>query len=140
MSNYRSYAEREFKAAGWVDSEGNWKDDMQKAICEGVLDLLEVLSKQGHSGTTAPYTVDMFEKLASFEPLTPLTGADDEWDKVDDGLFQNKRCSHVFADNECAYDIEGKVFVEKNGTAYTSFDSRVPVTFPYTPKKERVYV
>jgi len=39
-----------------------------------------------------------------------------------------------------AYDINGKVFREPSGSCYTSFESRVPVTFPYTPTTEYVDV
>lgn len=127
-----------------MDAKGNYIDEMQAAICEHVLELLRVFSDEGHSGTTAPYTVNMFKKLAMFEPLVPLTGEDWEWNEVGPGTFQNKRCSRVFKQADRfdgqAYDIEGKVFREPNGSCYTSADSRVPVTFPYTPKTEYVDV
>ena len=117
---------------------------MQEALCKHVLELLRVFADEGHSGSTAPYTVNMFKKLAMFEPLVPLTGEDWEWAEVSDGVFQNKRCSRVFkqADrfNGQAYDLDGRVFREPNGSCYTSKESRVPITFPYTPKTEYVDV
>ena len=144
MSNLLSHARAEFQAAKWMDDKGNYIDEMQAAICEHVLDLLRVFSDEGHSGTTAPYTVNMFKKLAMFEPLVPLTGEDWEWHEPSPGVFQNIRCSRVFkqADrfNGQAYDIEGRVFREPTGACYTSAESRVPVTFPYTPKTEYVDV
>ena len=144
MSNLLAHARAEFHAAKWMDAKGNYIDEMQASICEHVLDLLRVFSDEGHSGTTAPYTVNMFKKLAMFEPLVPLTGEDWEWSEVRPGMFQNKRCSRVFKQADRfdgqAYDIEGKVFREPNGSCYTSADSRVPVTFPYTPKTEYVDV
>ena len=69
---WRQHAEQEFKALGWV--EGG--DEMQNAICQDVLNLLAVFSTQGHSGSTAPYAINMFRKLADFKPLGPLTGED----------------------------------------------------------------
>lgn len=157
MSNLNQHAIMEFKAAGWLDETGAYKDEMQAAICEHVLQLLRVFSDEGHSGTSAPYAIDLFKRLAAFEPLVPLTGEDWEWAEFQDGVFQNKRCSHVFkqADrfNGQAYDINGIVFYEWNerpldedeagfpGTRrfkshYTNRDSCVPITFPYTPKTE----
>lgn len=142
MSNYRTHAERELKAIGYDlnDQEGG----PNKWIMENLFELLEVFSKQGHSGSSASYCANMFKKLALFEPLGPLTGEDDEWAEVRDGVFQNKRASHVFkqADrfNGQPYDIQGKVFREQNGCCYTSGDSHVPVTFPYTPTTEYVDV
>jgi hypothetical protein len=152
--NSQDHAMLEFKAAGWIDENDNWTDDWQQAICENVLNLLMLFSNQGHSGASAPYTIKLFEKLAMFEPIVPLTGEDWEWSDVrhnGDGSihYQNKRCSHVFKEGDGqVYDIEGKVFWEwykdqETGEAfksyYTSRDSRVYVTFPYTPNKEYVY-
>lgn len=144
MSNLHKHALAEFRAAGWTDADGKFEDEMQEAICKHVLELLKVFADEGHSGSTAPYTVNMFKKLAMFEPLVPLTGEDWEWSECGNGVFQNKRCSRVFkqADrfNGQAYDIEGRVFREPTGACYTGAESRVPVTFPYTPKTEYVDV
>ena len=134
--NYAEHAKRELAAIGYKldDTE----DGPNKWIVENLLELLEAFGKQGHSGSSAPYVAKTFAKLALFEPLGPLTGADDEWVEYAEGHFQNKRCSHVFKENGVAYDIEGRIFREPNGSCYTNFDSRVPVTFPYTPKREYV--
>ena len=96
--------------------------------------------------------INLFEKLAKFEPIGPLTGEDWEWCDVSEyggrengPLFQNKRCGHVFKDSSGAYDSEGIVWYdwrtdEKTGEKYkshfTSRESRVTVTFPYIPKRE----
>jgi hypothetical protein len=144
MSNLHSHALAEFRAAGWLDETGAYIDEMQGMLCKHVLELLKVFSEEGHSGSTAPYTVNMFKKLAMFEPLVPLTGEDWEWHEPSPGVFQNIRCSRVFkqADrfNGQAYDIDGRVFREPTGACYTGAESRVPVTFPYTPKTEYVDV
>lgn len=152
MTNYERHAKDEFRAAGWIDENGKFNDEMQELICNHVLKLLDVFHDEGHSGSSAPYAINLFKKLASFEPIVPLTGEDWEWVDVseyggrDNGpLFQNKRCSHVFKDNTGAYDGEGIVFYdwytdketgERYKSYYTSRGSRVPVTFPYTPTKE----
>jgi hypothetical protein len=132
------HAKIELKAVGYdLDQK---EEDPNKWICENVLELLEVFSAQGHSGSSAPYCISMFEKLASFEPLCPLTGEDGEWSEVSDGVYQNKRCSHVFKENGQAHDIEGRIFRDPDGSCFTNRDSRTPVTFPYTPKREYVDV
>jgi hypothetical protein len=144
MSNLHKHALAEFRAAGWTDADGKFEDEMQEDICKHVLELLKVFSDEGHSGSTAPYTVNLFKKLAMFEPIVPLTGEDWEWHEPSPGVFQNTRCSRVFkqADrfNGQAYDIEGRVFREPTGACYTGAESRVPVTFPYTPMTEYVNV
>ena len=140
----KQHALREFRAAGWTNEDGTFKDDMQEAICSDAMEIIDIFAEQGHSGSSAPYLINMLEKLLKFEPLVPLTGEDWEWNEVGDGVFQNNRCSHVFKQADRfdgqAYDIQGKVFVEACGTAYTNRDSHVPVTFPYTPKTEFVNV
>lgn len=147
MNNYERHARAEFRAAGWTDENGKFNDDMQEAICKHVLKLLEVFGKEGHSGSSAPYAISLFEKLARFEPVAPLTGEDWEWVNVAevDGrpLWQNKRCARVFKDTDGAYDIDGIVWWEwadyegeRFKSHFTNRQSRVPVTFPYTPTTE----
>ena len=150
--SYVKHAMTEFRAAGWVDDNGNYNDEMQQAICEGVLKLLEVFSEEGHSGSSAPYTINLFQQLASFKPIVPLTGEDWEWTDVSsyggDMHYQNKRCGHVFkqADGR-AYDGNGKVFwdwyIDEDGikrkSHYTCSESKVYIEFPYKPTTEYVY-
>lgn len=153
MSNLNKHAIQEFRAAGWINDKGEYNDSMQQAICKHVLKLLDVFSTEGHTGTTAPYAIGLFSRLARFEPIAPLTGEDWEWIKHDYGTYQNKRASHVFKDEDGnAYDIEGKVFwewampyegrepFEPYKSYYTSRDSRVPVTFPYNVPDKPEYV
>jgi len=148
LNNYQKHAMTEFRAAGWTDESGKFNDEMQEMICNHVMKLLEVFADEGHSGFSAPYAINLFSKLAKFEPIGPLTGEDWEWVNVSEQsgytLWQNKRCSHVFKDENGAYDIDGIVFydnrVDESGITYkayfTSRESRVPVTFPYTPTTE----
>lgn len=137
MSNYIEHAKRELKAIGY--DLNDQEDGPNKWIMENLFELLEAFDKQGHSGSSASYCANAFKKLALFEPLAPLTGEDDEWCEVLEGTWQNIRCSHVFKEADGnAYDINGKVFREPSGACYTSRDSRVYVTFPYTPTTEYV--
>ena len=157
--SYKEHAELEFRAAGWTNEDGKFDDDMQELMCTQVLELLDLFSEHGHSGSTAPYALNLFTTLAKYEPIVPLTGEDWEWRKLDyhdDMRHQNIRCSRVFkgADGR-AYDIDGRIFwewVERPldedepgypGTAkfksyFGSRDSRVYIEFPYTPKTEYV--
>lgn len=135
MSNLLRHAETELTAMGYLPTD--W-------MRENVLELIKVFAAQGHSGSTAPFAVALFSKVAAFEPLVPLQGTDDEWSEYAEGQFQNTRCSHVFKQADRfggqAYDIYGKVFCEPNGCAYTGAASHVPITFPYTPSRELVSV
>lgn len=143
MSNIIDHAKREFIALGYkpVDQE---EEGPNKWIQQAVLDLLKVFSEQGHSGSSAPFAIGYFTKLAAFEPLAPLTGEAEEWHECSEGVFQNKRCSHVFKQADRfdgqAYDLNGRIFREPSGSCYTGRDSMVPVMFPYTPAREYVDV
>jgi hypothetical protein len=136
MSNLTNYARTELETAGLFDKDS----DYGGMLGDSVLELVEVFSKQGHSGFSARLCIRLFETVAAFEPLGPLTGEESEWTQVTDGCWQNKRCSHVFKDAEDgpAYDSEGRIFKEPDGSCYQSGDSRVFVEFPYTPTRDYV--
>lgn len=136
MSNLELHARKEMEIAGLFDKDS----DYGGMLGEAVMKMIKVFDDEGHSGFSANLAISIFEKVARFEPLTPLTGADDEWMEVGDDTFQNVRCSHVFKKDGEAYDIEGRIFREPSGSCYTSFESRTPVTFPYTPTHEYVDV
>jgi hypothetical protein len=131
------FAKDELTRAGLFDKDS----DYGGMLGEAVMKMMEVFAAEGHSGFSANMAISIFSKVARFEPLTPLTGEDDEWHEVGEGMFQNKRCPHVFKDAERgAYDGNGRVFREPSGVCFTSSESSVPVTFPYTPTTEYVDV
>lgn len=138
-SNLIKHAKVELAAIGY--DLNDTEEGPNKWMMESVLELIRVFSKQGHSGFSAPECISLFTKLASFKPLCPLKGTDDEWCEVSENLWQNKRYSAVFKnEKDEAYDINGKVFIEPDGMSYTSNKSVVFITFPYTPKTEYVKV
>ena len=143
------HAERELDLMGMEDD-----GDMNGMMRKHILHMVKEFSSEGHSGFSASYAIQVLEKLLKFEPITPLTGEDWEWHEISRNisgsnrgtLYQNARCGRIFKDDDGAYDIEGKVFWswmtdeetgEKFKSHYTNRDSRVPITFPYTP--ETVY-
>ena len=156
MSALMEHAKNELRAAGYNIPENNEEefikvlsddesDELNNMAVDSVLELLDVFSKQGHSGFSASYVREVFNKLAQYEPLSPLTGEDWEWvdrsDMSQEPTWQNKRCSRVFKrEDGTAYDIYGKVFVDPNGSSYSSSDSLVDVEFPYTPETIVVHV
>ena len=132
------YAKRELKYL--IDSEEPY-DNMMAA---SVLELLEIFIDQGHSGFSAPWCLSLFNRIAHWKPLSPLTGEDDEWNEISPGCYQNKRYSSVFKDEDGkAYDIEGKIFSDDGGeTWFTNKNSRVFIEFPYKVPEhpEKVYL
>lgn len=144
------WAEQELRYAGYDVNDP--EDGPNRWLAEGTLELLKVFADQGHSGSSAPYAVALFEKLAMWKPIAPLTGEDDEWNDVGEDTWQNRRNSAVFKKEDGqAYWIEGRVFWEwathpeiDDGkpfkSHYTSRDSRVDITFPWTQPDQREYV
>ena len=142
------YAESELDRIGMIDD-----GDMNGMMRKHLIHMVHEFAEEGHSGFSANYALQCLHKLLKFKPLSPLTGEDDEWHEVSERSgyphFQNKRCSSVFKDgkNGEAYDIDGKVFWEwvrdEDGNPYksyyTCYESRVPVTFPYTVPDEPIY-
>lgn len=139
MSNILKHAERELTLIGYDDT--NQFDKMAK---DAILGLIETFAKQGHSGFSGPYVVSIFNKLAKFETLSPLTGEDDEWNDVSDMsgdrkmLLQNTRDSRVFKDEKGAYFIEAIIWEDINDDVvshFTDYDSKRYIkSFPFTPK------
>lgn len=111
-------------------------DEMGLAMQRHMRDMVRCFSQEGHSGASASYAISALAKLLDYKPLAPLTGEDSEWIEVGEGFWQNVRCGRVFkgADGQ-AYDSEGIVWKDDVG-CFINLDSRVYVTFPYTPKTE----
>lgn len=148
--NLVNHAKRELALIGMYESD----EEMNNAMSENILELLEVFSNQGHSGFSASYCIQMFSKLASFEVIAPITGDDSEWTDVSDfsdtertKLFQNKRASNVFKEiaadgTVTCYQSDRTIFREPDGVCFTrggENGSRGVITeWPYTPYHEYV--
>jgi hypothetical protein len=135
------FAEAELARVGLDNPENDFYKGMTRAA---VLELLRVFDNQGHSGMSASMVLSIFERLAKFEPISPLTGEDEEWRPLGDAhpnmAAQNIRCGHVFrrADGT-SYDSRVRVFVDTDGFSRPRSDSQADITFPYTPRTEYVY-
>ena len=125
------FARDELTRAGMFDKDS----DYGGMLGDAVMKMVAQFAEEGHSGMSASMAIALFKRVANYEPLTALTGADDEWIEYATGMWQNKRCSHVFKDstNGPAYDYEGIIFEDSDGSRWTNIESRAPVTFPYTP-------
>lgn len=144
-----SYAESEMDRIGMTaDSE----DEMNVMMRKHILHMVNEFAKEGHSGFSSRYAINILSTLLDWRPLSPLTGEDDEWTEIGDNHWQNKRASSVFKDETGAYWGEGRVFweivkdnpedinAEPYKTYFTSRDSRVPITFPFTMPDKPEYV
>ena len=134
---------------------------MQKQINDDIIEIVKSFSKQGHSGFSASYALNIIKKLLNWKPILPLTGEDDEWkdcgyfDREGNRVFQNRRCSAVFKDvnndtGESRVKYIDKYVISDNG-GITWFSSRhvlnklgldETISFPFTVPEnpERIYI
>jgi len=150
------HAKTELEIAGLFDKEGDFYEGMTG---NAVMELIEIFSKQGHSGMSAPIVADIFKRLANYEPLGPITGKDEEWSDVRDfgngkSWYQNKRCSALFKDGKDGrpYYIDAVIKRDQRGVTWSGMawlseedyksgdrskmiDKRGYIkSFPFTPK------
>lgn len=128
--------------------------EMQKEVTKCVMELMDVFGKQGHSGFSASYVVNLFKNLVEGKPLSPLTGDEDEWgEPLDWGrngavVQQNRRYSALFRenrDNSTAHCVDDIVFSDNGGVTWFTSGAkaqkyRKPIKFPWMPPKEPRYV
>jgi hypothetical protein len=92
-----AHAKEELTRAGLFDRDSDYKG----MIGEAVLELVEKFAEQGHSGFSARLVLDIFQRVASFEALTPITCDPSEWNYINDirsePLWQNRRDSTLFS-------------------------------------------
>jgi len=136
-SNAYSYACRELALIGM---EEDTADEMNKAMRDHLMEMLRVFHKEGHSGFSANYASNMFNKLSRFEVLSPLTGEDDEWTQIETNTWQNKRAFNVFKGaDQVPYQMDYYIFRDEDGGCCTNSDSRKTIeSFPYTPSHEYI--
>lgn len=112
QSNLVQHAEAELRAQG-LFSQGADYDGMAG---QAVMELVTLFASQGHSGYSAGLVLELFKRLASYEPLGPLTDNPDEWFQVHEGLtnpdedplWQNRRKPSVFSNDggKTFYDLD----------------------------------
>lgn len=114
------HAKFELELQGLMSEEGDFYGGMTG---KAVMELIEVFSKQGHSGMSAPIVVDLFSKLANYEQLGGLTGKDEEWNELNYGdnlAYQNKRNSAVFKQSNGTVTYNDAIVKRcENGTYWT---------------------
>lgn len=105
-------------------AKANFGDDDSRVM----VDILERFFAQWDSGGAVNAVAPILARLIAGQPLSPLTGTDDEWYVHNaDGMYaQNKRCGSVFK-------------ASKDGPAYDiDVEGMPPITFPYWPASSGV--
>jgi hypothetical protein len=131
-----AHADRELKLAGFgvSDSDDAW---FSKAVYDNVMQLVQTLASQHHTGWSVHQILNIFDRVARYKLLTPLTGEDGEWNLLGKE-WQNLRLSSVFkgiTDNGevYCYDIDNAtIMTTPSGSRWRKGGTgRQEITFPY---------
>jgi hypothetical protein len=97
LAGLKDHAKYELEKASLFDKTSDYGGMLGNAIME----LCDCFSKQGHSGYSADVVLNLFETLAKFHTLTPITNDHKEWEDVSkmsgELLWQNKRDPSFFS-------------------------------------------
>lgn len=138
LSEHAAY---ELVLAGMTDNE----DPQARKAASDVMALIKRFEKQDHTEKTAMFTLNAFETLASFLPLTPITDDPQEWDKFEIDktnvdtkevekkiVWNSKRATSIFSEDE------GKTFYDqRTGKTGTSLDHIVQAEEKAAEKADR---
>lgn len=93
------HAKRELELAGLFDKDSDYEGGIGRAV----MSLIKVFAKQSHSGFSAYQTLNIFNTVASYENLTPVTSDPEDWNDIsdiyDEPMWQCKRNSALFSKN-----------------------------------------
>lgn len=166
-----TWAEKEIEMACQREKDnaaevGHEEDAEYGIACyKSALKAFKSLLEDGHSGMSISITRQILNQLLLGEPLSPITGEEDEWEDVSyEGMperviekYQNKRMSslfkYVYTDGIVKYsDVQRVTCYEsshddthggvqfQNGFISRVIDKVKPITLPYVPQHFKVYV
>ena len=162
MTNTYSHAKTELDILSKSATNPNDRPIVEE-FQEEILSLCEKFGESGQSGGSAAYVATTLahtiKKLCLFEPISPITGIEDEWMEVattdnNKSLYQNIRCGAIFKEgvDGRAYYLDaihkkaqdgvvrcGSMWISKND--YLSGNRELMIcshayikSFPFTPK------
>lgn len=118
-SNICKYAIKELKLAGYGNGEGGPNDWMYQQVIEAIA----VFASHGNSGGSAPWEINLVQKLCDWDIISPLRFTDDEWMQISsDGTCQNRRKSNVFKEPDGSIHYNGAF--TKRATSRYSFATK----------------
>ena len=131
------YAQDELKRAGWFDKDS----DYAGLVGPAVIEMMKQFAEEGHSGYSAHLVLGIFERLASYRPLTPLDNPTKNYEYHDVSEHSGTAPGTTLQSTR-----KSSVFSEDGGKTWYDIDVRVPkwkrlfgvrrayVSFPYMPK------
>lgn len=121
-------------------------DHVLKGMEEEIVALADAFGRSGQSGGSYGYVAEALSIIVKTtcmqEPVTPLTGEDDEWGDISEmagePMLQNKRCTSLFKKGDIVTCVEAVVFVADNhafsGNVEGISSVQAVKSFPFVPK------
>lgn len=118
-SNICKHAIKELKLAGYGNGEGGPNDWMYQQVIEAVA----VFASHGNSGNSAPWEINLVQRLCDWDIISPLKFTDDEWCQISsDGTCQNRRKGDVFKEPDGSIHYNGAF--DKRPISRYNFDTK----------------
>lgn len=118
-SNICKHAIKELKLAGY----GNREDGPDDWMYQQVIEAVAVFASHGNSGSSAPWEINLVQRLCDWDIISPLKFTDDEWCQISsDGTCQNRRKGDVFKEPDGSIHYNGAF--SKRATDRYSFDTK----------------
>lgn len=118
-SNICKHAIKELKLAGYGNGEGGPNDWMYQQVIEAVA----VFASHGNSGSSAPWEINLVQRLCDWDIISPLKFTDDEWCQISsDGTCQNRRKGDVFKEPDGSIHYNGAF--NKRPISIYNFDTK----------------
>lgn len=118
-SNICQHAIKELKLAGY----GKGKDSPNDWMYQQVIEAVAIFASHGNSGSSAPWEINLVQKLCNWDIISPLRFTDDEWMQIsEDGTCQNRRKGDVFKEPDGSIHYNGAF--NKRATDRYSFNTK----------------
>lgn len=91
--SFKEHAKRELELAGLFSADS----DYGGMIGNAVMKLVDAHASEGHSGMSSAMVVDIFQRLAAYKNLTPITDSQSDWFKCEENLWQCVRAPMCFS-------------------------------------------
>jgi hypothetical protein len=150
MSNIKNHAESELNLLCKISGTDIEDRPLVEEFIPEMLLLIDKFGNSGQSGGSAPYTANAIcntlRKLMLFEPISPISGIDEEWMEVSNEVYQNKRCGSIFKQsiNGTPYYLDAIVWQGEDdwdsftGTVCGISSRQYIKKFPFKPKTFRI--
>ena len=138
------YAKEQLQRSGLFDNDSDYSGRIGKAV----LELITVLSNQGHSGFSHSWVQSLFNKLSNYEPICPIENplVSGKYDDVSNFYGSEVKGKHLQSTEifsmfskdfgkswYCMIEVYDK---DENGVSFCTYDRKDITEFPFIYNKK----